>query len=196
MILVTGGTGQTGQFVIQELRCRGRAVRVLARPQSAAQVSEPGVEVALGDLADRDSLRRAMAGVSGVVHTACTFSDSRIDAVAMQALLDAWRAGPFLFVSSLDVYGVVEGGPIGEEHPLSDHLGDYARGKIVCERLLSEAAARSGRSDYGMLRAPYIWAPHPKARRMVLNQRVIEGRDRPPLLPSPASEPPQRAEVR
>ena len=27
-------------------------------------------------------------------------------------------------------------------------------------------------------------------------QRVVEGRDRPPLLPSPASEPPQRAEVR
>jgi hypothetical protein len=26
-------------------------------------------------------------------------------------------------------------------------------------------------------------------------QRVIEGRDRPPLLPSPASEPPQRAEA-
>ena len=181
MILVTGGTGQTGQFVIQELRRRGRAVRVLARPQSAAQVSEPGVEVALGDLGDRDSLRRAMAGVSGVVHTACTFSDSRIDAAAMQALLDAWRAGPFLFVSSLDVYGVVEGGPIGEDHPLSDHLGDYAHGKIVCERLLSEAAARSGRSDYGMLRAPYIWAPHPKARRMVMNQRVIEGR--PLILP-------------
>ena len=181
MILVTGGTGQTGQFVIQELRRRRRAVRVLARPQSAAQVSEPGVEVALGDLGDRDSLRRAMAGVSGVVHTACTFSDSRIDAAAMQALLDAWRAGPFLFISSLDVYGVVEGGPIGEEHPLADHLGEYARGKIVCERLLSEAAARSGRSDYAMLRAPYIWAPHPKARRMVMNQRVLEGR--PLILP-------------
>ena len=42
MILVTGGTGQTGQFVIQELRRRSRAVRVLARPQSAALVSEPG----------------------------------------------------------------------------------------------------------------------------------------------------------
>jgi len=27
-------------------------------------------------------------------------------------------------------------------------------------------------------------------------QRVVEGRDRPPLLPSPASEPPQRAEAR
>ena len=80
MILVTGGTGQTGQFVIQELRRRGHAIRVLVRPQSAAQVSEPGVEVALGDLGDRDSLRRAMVDVSGVVHTACTFSDSRIDA--------------------------------------------------------------------------------------------------------------------
>src|SRR5262245_61826441 len=78
MILVTGGTGQTGQFVIQELRRRGRALRVLARPHSAAQVSEPGVEVALGDLADRDSLRRAIAGVSGVVHTACTFATLEI----------------------------------------------------------------------------------------------------------------------
>jgi hypothetical protein len=27
-------------------------------------------------------------------------------------------------------------------------------------------------------------------------QRVIEGKDRPPILPSPAAEPPQRAEAR
>ncbi len=56
---------QTGQFVIQELRRRGRAVRVLARPQSAAQVSEPGVEVALGDLGDPDSLLSRHGGRLG-----------------------------------------------------------------------------------------------------------------------------------
>lgn len=38
--------------------------------------------MALGDLGERDSLHRAMAGVSGVVHTACTFSHSRLDAAA------------------------------------------------------------------------------------------------------------------
>ena len=34
-----------------------------------------------------------------------------------------------------------------------------------------------------MLRAPYILAPHPNARRMVMNQRVIEGR--PVILVAP-----------
>src|SRR5437764_138645 len=84
------------------------------------------------------------------------------------------RRGAVPVRQQLDIYGVVEGGPIGKDHPLADHVREYAHGKIVCEWRLSEAAARSGRSDYGMLRAPYIWAPHPKARRMVLNQRVIK----------------------
>ena len=40
-------------------------------------------------------------------------------------------------------------------------------------------------------------APEQERRlREIELQRVIEGKDRPPILPSPAAEPPQRAEAR
>ncbi|HMN28010.1 MAG TPA: NAD(P)-dependent oxidoreductase [Caldilineaceae bacterium] len=181
MILVTGGTGLTGQFVVEELLRRGQAVRVLARAQSLASVQDGRVEPAPGDLADLPSLRRAMTGVSGVVHAACTFTDSAVDIAAMQTLLAEWRTGPFVFISSLDVYGWAQATPIDEEHPLSETYSDYGRGKVVCERLLDEAAARVGRADFAMLRAPYIWGPHPKARERLVNQRLATGQ--PIILP-------------
>ena len=42
---------------------------------------------------------------------------------------------------------------IDEATPLEETHNDYARGKIVCERLLAEAAQRQGRGDgYGCAR--------------------------------------------
>jgi nucleoside-diphosphate-sugar epimerase len=170
MILITGGTGQTGRFVVEELLRRNQALRVLARAESASSVQQPGVEVATGDLADLDSLRRAVYGVSGVVHIACTFSDAQVDIAAMQALLDGWQEGPFVFISSLDVYGFPVFLPITEEHPLSETYSDYGRGKVVCERMLAAKAAGIGRNDYALLRAPHILAPHAKTRRRFVEE--------------------------
>ena len=56
-------------------------------------------------------------------------------------LLDAWTHGPFVFVSSLDVYGAPQQIPIGEDHPLVENAGGYdqgdltgyAYGKVLCE---------------------------------------------------------------
>lgn len=59
MILLTGATGLSGHYVVLELLRRGYAVRGLAREASAARLHDPGVDVAIGDLADPDSLRRA-----------------------------------------------------------------------------------------------------------------------------------------
>jgi nucleoside-diphosphate-sugar epimerase len=171
MILITGGTGLTGQFVVEELLQRGQTVRVLARDESRSRVPE-GAHLAIGDLADLDSLRRATAGVTGIVHAACTFTDSAVDLAAMQALLDGWHDGAFVFISSLDVYGFAQVMPITEEHPLSETYGDYGRGKVACERLLQERARVAGRNDYAILRAPYIWGPHPKARQRLVNARL------------------------
>jgi len=180
MILVTGATGMTGYFVVQELQRRNYAVRVLAREASIAK-APPGADIAIGDLADIASLERATAGVTGIIHTACTFTDSRVDIAAMQALLDHWRSGPFIFISSLDVYGFAQVVPITEAHPLNEAYSDYARGKIVCERLLAEKASAGGRRDYAMLRAPYIWGPHPKAYTMVVKPQLHAGE--PMILP-------------
>lgn len=61
MILVTGATGLSGHFVVLELLRRGYAVRGLARASSAPKLQALGVDVAIGDLADPDSLRQALA---------------------------------------------------------------------------------------------------------------------------------------
>jgi nucleoside-diphosphate-sugar epimerase len=179
MILITGATGLSGHFVVLELLRRGYAVRGLARASSAAKLQALGVDVAIGDLADPDSLRQACDGVDGIVHAACTFSDSTIDIAAMQALLDGWQAGPFVFFSSLDVYGFSTALLIDEDTPLDETYNDYAYGKIVCERLLADAAQRQGRVDFSSLRAPHIWGPHPTAQQRLLD-RV---KDDPVLLP-------------
>jgi nucleoside-diphosphate-sugar epimerase len=182
MILVTGATGLSGSYVVRELHQRGLAVRALVLEASVPAAQALNADVASGDLAGPDSLRRACDGVTGVVHTACTFTDSTIDIAAMEALLEGWRGiegsvrssetGPILpdctpvgYFSSLDVYGLSTAPLISEDTPFDETYNDYARGKVVSERLLTETAHAQSQSDFSILRAPHIWAPHPKARK-------------------------------
>ncbi len=161
MILVTGGTGIVGCAVVRELKGRGESVRILAREKSQAMARRMVTDVTVGDLGEPQSLRRAMEGVGGVVHAACTFHDHDVDVSAMEVLLDAWDEGPFLFISSVDVYGLVDEVPVTEEHALNGHW-PYAQGKIRNEQLLIEAARAQGRSDWSILRPPNIWGPNPR----------------------------------
>jgi uncharacterized protein YbjT (DUF2867 family) len=62
-ILVTGGTGNVGGAVVEELLKRGAKVRVLARKQPEAGKLPAGVEVAIGDLLDPASVEQALEGV-------------------------------------------------------------------------------------------------------------------------------------
>ncbi|NCW58191.1 MAG: NAD-dependent epimerase/dehydratase family protein [Gammaproteobacteria bacterium] len=67
MILITGATGRTGSHAARELAARGAAVRALVRNKDkAAALAALGVELALGDAGDADSLRAAMRGISKV----------------------------------------------------------------------------------------------------------------------------------
>ncbi len=60
-ILVTGGTGNVGAEVVKELLKRNADIRLLVRKQDAATPN--GVEVAIGDLLDPVSVRKALDGV-------------------------------------------------------------------------------------------------------------------------------------
>jgi len=75
-VLVTGATGRIGHHVTARLLESGRTVRALVRPNDPrrARVESPGVELFDGDLADRDSLRRAVDGVDAVIHLAAALS--------------------------------------------------------------------------------------------------------------------------
>ncbi|MCC7257166.1 MAG: SDR family oxidoreductase [Gammaproteobacteria bacterium] len=64
MILLTGATGKTGSETAKALAKRGVKARALVRDAAKAQVLQAaGLELAVGDVADTDSVRRALAGV-------------------------------------------------------------------------------------------------------------------------------------
>ncbi|MET9417812.1 condensation domain-containing protein [Streptomyces klenkii] len=164
-VLVTGGTGGVGAFVLQELAARGRQVRALVRPESAHLVTADGVEVAEGDLADADSLRAAVSDdVTAIIHAACTFTSPEVDVAATRALLTGWRRGSFVFVSSVDAYGRPPVADVAEDTEPEEPLTAYGRAKLDCERMLWEAAGTAGRGGAAAVRAPIVWGPHPRLR--------------------------------
>ena len=63
LVLVAGATGKQGGAVVEALLARGHRVRALTRNSAspaANRLRERGVEIAVGDLTNRDSLVRAM----------------------------------------------------------------------------------------------------------------------------------------
>ena len=68
-ILVTGGGGFVGGYIIERLLARGYTVRSIGRsPQP--QLEAQGVDVVCGDLTDASALSAACEGVSAVFHVA------------------------------------------------------------------------------------------------------------------------------
>jgi uncharacterized protein YbjT (DUF2867 family) len=66
-ILVTGATGNVGGHVVRALVARGTPVRALVRDRDrAVRMFGPEVELAAGELADRESIDRALAGIDRV----------------------------------------------------------------------------------------------------------------------------------
>ena len=70
-VLVTGGGGFLGGFVVRRLLDRGTAVRILSR-RPLPELEALGAEVAIGDLTDRAAVIAACGGCAGVIHAAAT----------------------------------------------------------------------------------------------------------------------------
>ncbi len=69
MILVTGGTGFVGSHLIKRLASERIQTRCLVRRTSNIEnLKELGIEVAYGDVTDRESLKKAVEGMEVVVH--------------------------------------------------------------------------------------------------------------------------------
>ncbi len=61
--LVAGATGQTGKRIVKQLLERGIEVKVLVRDRTKAAAELPeGIEIAIGDVLEPDSLRAALSG--------------------------------------------------------------------------------------------------------------------------------------
>lgn len=75
MILVTGGTGFLGAYLVPALLERGHPVRVLARtPEKVKFEKHPKLEIVQGDISDLSLLEKAFEGVTKVIHAAAVVS--------------------------------------------------------------------------------------------------------------------------
>jgi dihydroflavonol-4-reductase len=86
-VFVTGGTGQTGSNVCEQLIARGDAVRAMVRdPVDATALTEIGVEVVKGDITDVDDVLRAAAGSEAVIHCAALLGGASQDLADFNAV--------------------------------------------------------------------------------------------------------------
>jgi uncharacterized protein YbjT (DUF2867 family) len=109
-VLAVGATGLYAGLVVPELHRRGVTVRALLRDRRLeAEVRQRGAsEIALGDLSDPVSLRKAVQGVDGVFHINPSFAPNEIDMGI--AMVDAARsAGVPRFVFSSIIHPPILG---------------------------------------------------------------------------------------
>ena len=132
-ILVTGATGYIGGRLIPHLVAAGHHVRVLVRDASriAGRPWLPSVEVAVGNILDRDSMERALTGVDVayyLVHSMMTADFQELDRRAATTFVSA---APSSLHRVIYLGGLV---PQGEQR--SEHLRSRAEvGKILRDSL-------------------------------------------------------------
>jgi uncharacterized protein YbjT (DUF2867 family) len=126
-ILVTGASGKTGRRVVAAIAERGGTVRAFVRrAEAGAELRQNGAaEVAVGDLTDNESLRRAVQGAGQVLHI-CPPMHPQEDVIA-RTLIDLSRdAGVRRFV----LYSVL--------HPILSDVPHHDR-KLQAERHLVDS---------------------------------------------------------
>jgi len=157
--LVTGANGFLGSAVVRALLADGLAVRAFVRSGSDRRnLDGLDVEVAVGDLTERASVRRAAAGCDAVFHVAADYrlwvADSKpmyranVDGSVnvLEAAAEAGAKG-MVYTSSVAVLGInKDRTPADEETPVTvdDMVGHYKRSKYLAEQAVRKRAAELG----------------------------------------------------
>jgi nucleoside-diphosphate-sugar epimerase len=150
-ILVIGGAGYVGSFLVEKLLKMGYQVRVLDLllygKEAIRQIERKGLEFIRGDCRDEETVRRVLDGVSAVIHLgeivgdpACeineTFTiDTNYSATHMIVELCIKHGiKRFMFTSSCSVYGQNDN-EVDEESELNP-VSLYASCKIESEKAI------------------------------------------------------------
>ena len=146
--LITGATGFVGSAVLRKLIDAGYSVRALVRPNSDRRnLAGLPVELCTGDLTDRASLDRALAGCAILFHVAADYRlwipkpreiyEANVTGT-QTIMLAAAHAGVtrIVYTSSVATLGLnPDGSPADENTPVSlaDMVGHYKRSKFLAE---------------------------------------------------------------
>ena len=192
MIVVTGGSGHLGQWVIAGLTARGHAVVSLSRsplehPTIAGVMWSRAVRTHVCDLGDRASIAASapvLREAEAVVHLAAHVPEStarnadedadatlRANVHGTVGLLAALRGSTalrsFVYASTFEVYGEPQTVPVTEDHPTAP-LTYYGAAKLSGEKYVLLAAQASGFACT-VLRFPAVYGPGDTLLRAIGN---------------------------
>ncbi|WP_198372365.1 NAD-dependent epimerase/dehydratase family protein [Roseomonas rosulenta] len=158
-VALIGGTGFIGSEVARRLIDEGRRVSVLARNVTnlPAPFDRPEVELHRGDMRDRSAVERAIGSAPVVINLAHGGGGGSFEAIRAAMLGGAEGVAQACMAASVrrmihvgsiaSLYCGAEAGTITgatPPDPEDERRADYARAKILCDRLLMDLHAQRG----------------------------------------------------
>ncbi|PQO30534.1 NAD-dependent epimerase/dehydratase family protein [Bremerella cremea] len=185
-MLVTGGGGFLGRYIVEQLLELGEEVRVLSR-QRYPELEQLGVECFQGDLRDKEAVEKAVRGCEVVFHVAAIagiwgrwpdYYGINVEGTQnIIAACEAWNVERLVYCSSpsvtfdgTDQKGVNESAPYPEMW-----LAHYPHSKALAEQMVL-AANRPGSLLTCALRPHLIWGPRDQHLIPRLIQRAKTGK--------------------
>ena len=150
-ILITGGAGYIGSFIVRKLRDAGFETLIVDNLSKGHREAVPDFELVKIDLVtEKDKLDELFAKekFDGVIHMAAFiqmgesyenpgmyFRNNVVSSLNLLEVMIKHKVSNFVFSSSAGVYGEPESIPIKEEDP-KDPANPYGETKLMTERML------------------------------------------------------------
>jgi nucleoside-diphosphate-sugar epimerase len=168
-VLVTGGSGFLGSYIVEQLARGGHEVVALVRRSSKTQFlsSLPNVTFAYGSVEDAAAVETAMEGVEAVIHSAGLVKARRpsdfelVNVQGTKNLLSSAkkrkdRVGRFVYISSLTAVGPSDdGAPVGADRT-PNPVTHYGRSKLRAEQAV---LAVKDDLHVTVIRPPMVYGP-------------------------------------
>jgi len=180
-VLVTGGTGFLGSYIVDTLIGKGAHLRVMDSRRPVSMTAN--IEFREGDIKNSEPLFDLCKGMDYIFHLAAIPSIARgraqdyysINVEGTQNLLKAARnnnAKKVVYVSSSTVYGIPACFPLKEDSLLKP-IGKYGRSKLAAEDVCREFMDRG--MDITIIRPRVIMGPGRIGIFTILFNQVAKG---------------------
>ncbi|OGQ18202.1 MAG: 3-beta hydroxysteroid dehydrogenase, partial [Deltaproteobacteria bacterium RIFCSPHIGHO2_02_FULL_40_11] len=186
-VLVTGGGGFVGSYVVDELLKQNTHVRVLCRG-TYPELQKKGVEIVQGDISNPRTVDQACQDTDTVFHIAAkvgVFGPDeefyKTNVLGTQNIIrscQAFRIGRLVYCSSSSVvYGGKDQINVDETAPYpASYLSPYSQTKALAEKMVLEANGKKGLLTVA-IRPHLVWGPRdryiiPKILHMAKKRRL------------------------
>lgn len=161
-VFITGATGFVGSRLCEVLHLTGvfKPVALVHSTASASRIARFPIDFVVGDLCDRDSIKKATQGCDAVVHLAR--GDQRLMRTGLRNMLQIAverSMERFVHLSSVAIYGDHPGAECAFEVPPPKRVQNpYGNEKLMQERVV-ERFHREKKLPVVILRPPNIYGP-------------------------------------